>query len=1536
MFDRLSLAQRDLAGDRTIQVNEIYILDSPAINAFVVSQKQSGIGRSENQVFLTTGIIRRMFEDANGKPASSQADLKLGMSRIAGVLSHELGHPLDKIDPEGFEKNYAKRMVSQAAEIRADSEGSEIASRAGYPRGSVYEGLKSIFRDSKKQSLLGAAASTHPDNDLRLTTQRLLMTYQRLGRGAEHPRYPETVKSNLLKELGTLDKYNKQFMFVEPQSTDETLSRIGALVQARNQERVSEPSPYQVLEFNRLLLMLDYLVFERSRADGGTFTNDEFHRLVDLTNAQQLFPILRKDEFATVFTDETGSAELRALPDHYDFLGFSPAYNHPEYGRAVMNIYPIDPNSYHFPMEFGRRALLVGPNLIVNAYGPDLITWFQREARDPSRLRHSWDDLASQLDPVAQIHLANFYHDKLAALLDPVARAAFESGLNISSHYSYTIPSVDRPSNPDKKTGRAMGVIDARFRIMGDRRKSPLHDEVRRLMQSIWNRRGYYGVLDLVRSSGNYDWEAIWSVLGIDPKVGRDQLKSAVKAFTQTPEYGSLLQTIVDDSGAVRRGMDVSANGGYAIHKKTPLTWPDTSLWRYLAGELNPSVKADPARRKAAQQGIAASYLVQNPALWAQMIRTQLKANLDAWGARPPTLTELENTIQSVSNATGTWMLSHKDNLLLLTQAIDGSKLPVASRQALLRDLLYPRQPGPRPSQHLSSDPVLNWASSHPNEILEILHKNGIVDSAFGVLDRLIVDRKTWETANSSVNRADPSWQRSYFKVAASLRDELLKEIPSTRSPQELLALAQILNPAEGRYSDDIFANRREHAAIKAAFIQQSTHWSLTPIQKRALFDDLTATGGTAATDAYFASFDDRLRRPLDSRIHTNLEQLLKRGRIAGANLQMAMADKILRGRIESLAQHLPVSDAELSQLIGTLNELVPSGSLRKDDWLESLAWKLQLEGSQLESFVTDEKSTNWKKANPLTANMGSVLSRQLAHLTPDSREQLTKFLVNPDEGTLPASLAGEIEAGMVQAALASKKPYDDDNSVRSKAREAASNAFTKLEVSLREASPTEKIPLLELMLTSGEDAPVTSDGFPTNIVRTYLKYPAGSRQEKLLLSYLRVIPPHEAAVTLSYLMSQAGQDKGSIKSMFEVFQTVGIKFGQMSSIWNLFGKEIAHETASLRDNAKPMAKSEVESVLAATLSPEERAQIKSLDRVLGSASMKTVVQATLHNGQTVVLLVQRPYTPEQIAGNLDLAERFVADLRENQVDIPTSMFQSIIANVRAQLDNEMHMTREAEAIRKAQTHYAKLNQTLKRELNGWHFEVPGLVDGFRPRDNLLVIEKADGKSWSSLPPEIRKAVGAPIVDATLEGIFREGWFDADRHTGNVLVNHQRKAIQPIDFGQAEEFDRQAPWKADDGFHLAQFLRYLHEKKPKELVEYAKRMSTQPTQSLKNKDSLLKDVQNALASSNGHDQMINVMHALSDGGVELDRRFGFGALKTLMTLHGEGYVTPEKFQTSLASRATSKILSKAPLLLKEKIQSTCQGLMERLSTRTAN
>ncbi len=173
-----------------------------------------------------------------------------------------------------------------------------------------------------------------------------------------------------------------------------------------------------------------------------------------------------------------------------------------------------------------------------------------------------------------------------------------------------------------------------------------------------------------------------------------------------------------------------------------------------------------------------------------------------------------------------------------------------------------------------------------------------------------------------------------------------------------------------------------------------------------------------------------------------------------------------------------------------------------------------------------------------------------------------------------------------------------------------------------------------------------------------------------MLLSYLSVIPEHEVSPSLAYLLSQSKSDKRSIVSLFELFSTVGIKFGQLSSIWQIFGPEVAAETRHLKDNAPAMSRSEILERLRELL-PAELAHGIELVEILGSASVKTVVRVRLLDGREAVMALQPSAIHNQIATNLDLGLRFLNELERRNLVRQSRMLGTLIRALREQLQKK-------------------------------------------------------------------------------------------------------------------------------------------------------------------------------------------------------------------------------------------------------------------------
>ena len=127
VFNDLSLAQGRLTEGSAATINYVHIINSTELNAFVWTDNKTGVRLFANHLFLTTEMIRYML---SGVP------LQEGLTRLSGVIAHELGHPMDKTSAYEGEggmaiDNHYGSEASQAVEIRADIDAMRILREDG-------------------------------------------------------------------------------------------------------------------------------------------------------------------------------------------------------------------------------------------------------------------------------------------------------------------------------------------------------------------------------------------------------------------------------------------------------------------------------------------------------------------------------------------------------------------------------------------------------------------------------------------------------------------------------------------------------------------------------------------------------------------------------------------------------------------------------------------------------------------------------------------------------------------------------------------------------------------------------------------------------------------------------------------------------------------------------------------------------------------------------------------------------------------------------------------------------------------------------------------------------------------------------------------------------------------------------------------------------------------------------------------------------------------------------------------------------------
>ncbi|MFK7973285.1 MAG: 2-polyprenylphenol 6-hydroxylase [Rickettsiaceae bacterium] len=247
------------------------------------------------------------------------------------------------------------------------------------------------------------------------------------------------------------------------------------------------------------------------------------------------------------------------------------------------------------------------------------------------------------------------------------------------------------------------------------------------------------------------------------------------------------------------------------------------------------------------------------------------------------------------------------------------------------------------------------------------------------------------------------------------------------------------------------------------------------------------------------------------------------------------------------------------------------------------------------------------------------------------------------------------------------------------------------------------------------------------------------------------------------------------------IFQSLGpiyIKFGQtLSTRPDLVGTEIADSLKYLQDKLPPFDTNIVKHKIEQSFKqPLDKIFTQFDDMPVAAASIAQVHKATLPSGAIVAVKILRP----------NIAKKYEQDIKflEYGANIITRMFkktrrlkpQEVLAVFRQSMRLELNLTSEAAAASRINDNFID-DHTLRIPKIYWHLTT----------HDILTLEWIDGVSIYdteaindlNLDP---KAMAAKIAIIFFNQAYRDGFFHADLHPGNILVCPDGK-IALIDFG---------------------------------------------------------------------------------------------------------------------------------------------------------
>ena len=258
-------------------------------------------------------------------------------------------------------------------------------------------------------------------------------------------------------------------------------------------------------------------------------------------------------------------------------------------------------------------------------------------------------------------------------------------------------------------------------------------------------------------------------------------------------------------------------------------------------------------------------------------------------------------------------------------------------------------------------------------------------------------------------------------------------------------------------------------------------------------------------------------------------------------------------------------------------------------------------------------------------------------------------------------------------------------------------------------------------------------------------------------------------------------KDKMRGQRLREALETLGpifVKFGQiLSTRRDLLPLDIADELAKLQDQVPPFpsaaAVAEIERSLGRPLQ-----QVFSVfeEKPIASASIAQVHVATLHDGREVAVKVLRPNVETAVAKDVALLETAAGLFERYWADARRLKPRQVVAEIAHHLDDELDLMREAAHASQLRRNFARSPLLLVPEVH-WDY----------CSRRVMVMERMRGTPVSRVDVLRQKGIDIPAlaragVEIFFTQVFRDGFFHADMHPGNILVTDDGKYVA-LDFG---------------------------------------------------------------------------------------------------------------------------------------------------------
>jgi ubiquinone biosynthesis protein len=250
------------------------------------------------------------------------------------------------------------------------------------------------------------------------------------------------------------------------------------------------------------------------------------------------------------------------------------------------------------------------------------------------------------------------------------------------------------------------------------------------------------------------------------------------------------------------------------------------------------------------------------------------------------------------------------------------------------------------------------------------------------------------------------------------------------------------------------------------------------------------------------------------------------------------------------------------------------------------------------------------------------------------------------------------------------------------------------------------------------------------------------------------------------------------LRLALESLGPIFVKFGQMlSTRRDLMPADIAEELAKLQDQVPPFPSAQAVAMIEADYRKKLDEVFSSFDLTpIASASVAQVHFAVLHDGREVAVKILRPGIEPIINHDIALLDAGALLLETFWADGKRLKPREVVAEFNKYLHDELDLMREAASASELRRNFPESKLLLVPEVY-WDWCT----------SNVMVMERMKGIPISQIAA--LKAAGISLSKLASNGVeifytqvFRDGFFHADMHPGNIMVAEDGRYIA-LDFG---------------------------------------------------------------------------------------------------------------------------------------------------------